>query len=414
LVILQEIDQQIHADLDLERVAQKTLTWAMHTTLALSGTLALLGHPEAPESPNRPLEQDTWATEFDSSHPVSTTAKGRQMLRVVAHQGYSTEMDKHWDIAWHTKGGLVDKVLQTGETAIRHVGPTSNNSSFGTDHLPSAVTPRSHLVAPIKRDNTTVGLISLESPIPDAFTPEHVAFLECVTDRAAIAIGNAQRYEQANRRRTELESLLEMGLELTSSLHLQDVLNAIVAHAHAITEADQIVLSLDNPLEGALNDGKELSSPETGRHSPLSTVRIPLFEPNGGAPHHTTAERRAWGALNVSFRDSDALTREKLHALHLLADQAAIAVKNAQLYAKLQHAQKAQADFINAASQELKVPVTSMQGYANLIAHPKSGPITEQQKTYLGIIQKNIQRINRLVDKLGEHANMDPNPDPAT
>ena len=250
LATLQEIGRQLNARLELGHVMQTTIEWAMHTTCAISGTISLLDQAKT---------QD------------------RERASGVVHTGEAV-------------------VINDVPCAPPDPGPdAAPRPTFrvgrGASGIEPTVTPCSYLVTPIKRQEKIVGLISLQSMVPDGFTAAHVSFLARMADLAAIAIENALLYEQMNRRIAELEALRK-------------------------------------------------------------------------------------------------------------ADQAAIAIKNAQFYAEMQHAQDAKHDFISAALHEFKTPMTSIQGYAKLIALQESGPLTEQQKVYLDIIQKNIRRINALVDNL--------------
>ena len=415
LATLQEIDRQINAKLDMDHVMQTMLDWAMHTTCALSGTISLLEPTEAPVVANPGSEQATWTAAVHAPPSAPHPAQGQHVLRVIAHRGYSTEMAKHWHIPWSTDSGLAGQVMQTGETAV------SNNVPHDTDYIDPTVSPCSHLITPIKRENRVVGLICLESTVPNGFTEDHVALLTCMADRAAIAIENAQLYEQTNRRITELESLRNTCLELTSSLDLEGVLDSIVAHSQALAGADHIALFLYDERQERLCLKRELSSSVKRDPSPVPTSPNQIAQEvarEGKARVAYNAQQMSTiasiplikancllGVLNVSFQKPNTLTRANLRTLHLLADSVAIAIDNAQLYAKMEHIQEAQNEFISAASHEFKVPVTSIQGYAKLIALPVSGPITEQQKAYLDVIQKNIQRIHALVDDLMDYSN---------
>lgn len=56
---------------------------------------------------------------------------------------------------------------------------------------------RCHALIPIQQETEVIGFFSWESPIPDSFTPEMLTSLQMFADQTAIALKNAQLYEQA-------------------------------------------------------------------------------------------------------------------------------------------------------------------------------------------------------------------------
>ena len=55
---------------------------------------------------------------------------------------------------------------------------------------------------------------------------------------------------------------------------------------------------------------------------------------------------------------------------------------------------------MSVASHELKIPMTSIKGYARLLTLGTGGDLTEQQSQFLEIISANVDRMNRLVADL--------------
>lgn len=65
-------------------------------------------------------------------------------------------------------------------------------------------------------------------------------------------------------------------------------------------------------------------------------------------------------------------------------------------------AQRARSEFMAAVSHELRTPLSSVMGYAELLTTGMAGELTEEQTEYAGIILKNTQRMQRLVNDLLE------------
>ena len=83
-----------------------------------------------------------------------------------------------------------------------------------------------------------------------------------------------------------------------------------------------------------------------------------------------------------------------------LADHAALAIENAQLYAALKQANDAKSEFVRTVSHELKIPMTSIKGYTDLLK--MVGPLTVQQEQFVGTIRSNVERMAVLVSDLSD------------
>ncbi len=63
--------------------------------------------------------------------------------------------------------------------------------------------------------------------------------------------------------------------------------------------------------------------------------------------------------------------------------------------------------FISIAAQELRMPLTTLNGAINLLADRETGPLTAYQRTVLETIQKSGQRLTNLVDELLDAAGLE-------
>lgn len=63
--------------------------------------------------------------------------------------------------------------------------------------------------------------------------------------------------------------------------------------------------------------------------------------------------------------------------------------------------------FVNAVSHDLRVPLTSVMGYAEFLEDEIGGALTPQQLSFVDQIQKNAMRLTRLVDDLLDYARME-------
>jgi signal transduction histidine kinase len=77
----------------------------------------------------------------------------------------------------------------------------------------------------------------------------------------------------------------------------------------------------------------------------------------------------------------------RVHALQATADQ-------------LRHLDRMKDQFIATISHELRTPLTSIHGYLDLLVEGEAGEITDEQRRFLSIAERNTERLQRLVDDL--------------
>ncbi|MBN1200875.1 MAG: GAF domain-containing protein [Anaerolineae bacterium] len=159
--------------------------------------------------------------------------------------------------------GLVRLVLRTGESVIIR---DSNVEPFPPETIIDGDRPRSLLMMPLFAQDTIVGVITVQSYQPNAYSPGNIAMLESIAGSVAAAIQNARLYDQTADRLAALEALHQMGLPLTSAQDLDTVAKLVI----------QAVLELFSPAEVWLflsNEPPEKSCVWVGRaihlHGPL-------------------------------------------------------------------------------------------------------------------------------------------------
>jgi signal transduction histidine kinase len=91
---------------------------------------------------------------------------------------------------------------------------------------------------------------------------------------------------------------------------------------------------------------------------------------------------------------------ESLAYLRRLAEHAAVAIENSRLYQAVQSANQAKSQFITIVSHEMKTPMTSIRGYADLVRRGMVGPVNDQQAEFLDIVLDNVDRMAGLVSDL--------------
>lgn len=64
------------------------------------------------------------------------------------------------------------------------------------------------------------------------------------------------------------------------------------------------------------------------------------------------------------------------------------------------HAERVRDDFLTTISHELRTPLTAIKGYVELFKSGTGGAVTEQQKMFIGTIQRNVDKMVQLINSL--------------
>ncbi|MCB0193537.1 MAG: GAF domain-containing protein [Anaerolineae bacterium] len=111
---------------------------------------------------------------------------------------------------------------------------------------------KSHLVLPIYLHNQVLGVLRLDSDTPGQFTSHHVDRLQPLANIAAIALKNAQLYEQFRRELTERRRM-EVALRASEEFS-QTILNSLAAQI-AVTDKQGTIIHVNKAWrEYAINN----------------------------------------------------------------------------------------------------------------------------------------------------------------
>ena len=336
---------------------------------------------------------------LESAIQISRASHGNVMLRdretgqltLHAAQGYSeAEMvalqDTLLDLESNT---IIAQVLESGQF---YLAEDADQESY---LVCVRFDTRSALTVPIFYEGEIVGLINLRHTEVAALGRDDLGFVQALAEQAAIAIGNAMRFEeqvQANialhQRKEQMDGLLEVSQQLRADVSLEDTLEEV---AYAIQEtvgfnlvlisivenweSDQLLLrrvaGAGLPLE-LFEEAKKIRQPlaqyerilreeyrqglcyffpfqkinDWGRDLHL-VVSMPEMEDWQEGEWHSHdmllaplrgAGERLLGYISVDEPVSGRRPSHRtLEALAIFANQAAIAVENSKLYADAQH-----------------------------------------------------------------------------
>jgi signal transduction histidine kinase len=102
----------------------------------------------------------------------------------------------------------------------------------------------------------------------------------------------------------------------------------------------------------------------------------------------------------IILRRKGVFSEEQKEVVERVVARAAVAIENARLYAAMQAADRAKSEFVGIVAHDLKVPMTSILGYADLTL--MDGNLQEQQVNYLNRIRDTVRRMEMLVSDLAD------------
>lgn len=271
---------------------------------------------------------------------------------------------------------------------------------------------RSIMCSPLMARGSMIGAIYVDNRIKRAlFKQQDLDLLNAFASQAAIAIENARLYTRTDQalasRVTELETLTQIDRELNAHLDLERVMDItrkwavrgtgsrrvwllLTGEANRLenTSADEQEFSLEVPFVSEALQKKLPSATPPGENE-IAQIAIPLI--HSGQP------------LGVIVVERDqAFDEASIQFLIRLAARAATAIENINLYLAVQQADLAKSKFVSVVSHELRIPMTSIRGYTDLLCKEVVGPINDQQANFLKVIQNNVERMSILVSDLSD------------
>jgi signal transduction histidine kinase len=326
--------------------------------------------------------------------------------------------------------GLAGKAAESMEPMIVNNVEQSPDWDSTPDKETGFIT-QGMLVVPMLYKGSVIGVLEVinkKNKLP--FTIDDQELLAAFAGQAAVAVENVRLYMQTDQelanRVEELSVMQRIDRELNTSLDItkameitlewamrqshsmsglvgvlvEDGLQVMASQGYSdqLSQYDSGILPVELPaLAAVVDEGRlhQAASGELAESSLLENAQSQLVVP-------IRREAEVIGMILLESQTQEHYDEGTIEFLTRLSDHASIAISNAQLYTEVQRANQAKSEFVSFVSHELKTPMTSIRGYADLLAAGSVGQVTEAQTEFLTTIRSNIQRMATLVSDLAD------------
>jgi sigma-B regulation protein RsbU (phosphoserine phosphatase) len=284
-----------------------------------------------------------------SAFSVYLLDEARQELRIAYAVGYPDEVVR--TLRMKVGQGVVGAAVEQGRPILvndigkepRFMGPLRNMVS--------------QLAVPMRRKGRVIGALNLLSEHSGAFTDRDEALLRQFAAHVAVAIENARLFRSERHYTETLETLAEIGREMSSILDLDVLLTRIASLTKRLIDYRTFGILLLNEstsmleMKLAVRYGEENSAKSIKLGEGLvgwaALHKEPLLVADVSKdPRYINLvedvrselvipmliKDRCIGVFDLESPELNAFTKENKELLTLLASQAAVAIENARLY----------------------------------------------------------------------------------
>jgi signal transduction histidine kinase/putative methionine-R-sulfoxide reductase with GAF domain len=335
----------------------------LHAMMALyEASLDVLGHSPEPERLLYTLVRRAVDLLRADAGGIYLVDPDRTSLRLAITHGF---VDSYRGVGIKIGDGVVGRVFQSSQPQIvnDYQHWSGKTLPFSEDVRFSAI-----LAVPLRWESGVLGVLEIcANAFVRQFSVEDRWLAELFANQVSMAMSNARLMEQSRRRLAELSALRDVSLQMTSTLELDRVLDAICANVMGLTAAEDTQIFLYDAEQDTFAKSvvlwrsgvRKLAASQTQHAGLIDQVR------RGGRPividnvleHDLYAAQQATpggvrsiagfplkragevlGVFTVSYLVVHRFGEDELRMLNLLANQASIAIDNALSYQKLQDA----------------------------------------------------------------------------
>lgn len=422
--LLKTLEHQTDLPVEVTRASAQAAESLSHLTALLAereeqGRLAALyrvssmlgGSLNLDEVLNQVMDAVIELTRAERGFLVLTTPETGQLVLRAARNFVGESLSEE---SMQVSRTVIDSVIRTGQGIV--TTNAQEDPRFASQASVIAFALRSILCAPLRSRGHVIGAVFVDNRVQTGlFDEADLSMLNAFASQAAVTIENARLYTQTDQtlaaRVEELEILSQIDRELNRHLEMDSLVDLILEWAKRGTQAEGGWIALYERDDTTL---ARVSEPDRGTYLSPSEPIVAQTLANGapttfppetenGLPARLAVPLHATKPLGLLVVEGpQAFSEAAAQALARLASRAASALENAQLFQAVQDANQAKSKFVSVVSHELRLPMTSIKGYTDLLLQGLVGPVNDSQKNFLDVIRNNVERMRILVSDLSD------------
>jgi len=261
----------------------------------------------------------------------------------------------------------------------------------------------SMLSVPVVIRDEVIGVMNVQTVEARDFGREEIDFLQTIANQIAGIIEKGRLQREAERKLREVSALFEVSNVLTSTLDLDEVLALVVDRLVRVYPGASGAIFLREPNDEVRERAR---SGDLGKIAAQAADRaIAERRPIVAFDHIAVplmANDSLLGAVALQVPDYKEFLEEEVRFVGALANQAALAIDKASLYAlerettdRLRKLERARSDFVAVVTHDLRTPLSVIRGYLELLAE-KNG----KMKLPVSEATAQVKVLDQLVDRI--------------
>jgi GAF domain-containing protein/CheY-like chemotaxis protein len=395
--VLNEVGRDISSTLDLSAVMEKIAT---HARDLLSASTSAIYLPENNGAIFRAI-----------------AAKGKIANQIMADHIRAGE-------------GIIGSLAQQGKAEFVN----ATNSDPRTVQIPGTqlVTEERLMVTPLLTAQKVIGIMAVWREGGNPFVQADLEFLEELSLQAAIAIKNANFFDETKQRAAELATINTVSNAIAGTLDLNTIIELVGEQVRTTFKADIAYVALLDEKTRTINFqyqyGEEIRSLPLGQG--LTSKVIETSQPiliNQDIEKRRTelgatmaGKRRARSYLGVpifiggatigvlsvqSVKQEGAFTESDQRLLGTIAANVGVALQNARLFEDAEEARRAAEEanhaksaFLANMSHELRTPLNAIIGFTRIVRRKSEGALPEKQLDNLDKVLASGEHLLNLIN----------------
>jgi signal transduction histidine kinase len=263
----------------------------------------------------------------------------------------------------------------------------------------------SMLSVPVVARDEVIGVMNVQTVEHRDFGREEIDFLQTIANQIAGIIEKGRLQRESDRKLREVSALFEVSNVLTSTLDLDEVLSLIVDRLVRVYPGASGAIVLREEGEAVRERAR---SGELGKTASAAAQRaLSERRPIVAFDHIAVpliANDRLLGAVVLQVPDYKEFLEEEVRFVGALANQAALAIDKASLYAlerktteSLRELERARADFVAVVTHDLRTPLSVIRGHLEMLGE-KNG--INNKKLPISEATAQVVRLDELVDRI--------------